>query len=316
MHIIQVLLVRFEKAEVTSPATIANFGPGFDSFGLCLESPVDRICLKAAERGRTGLKVVGKYALPTKPEENCSSFAAIRLAEMCGHAGVGFDMTVEKGMKPGSGIGSSAASSVGGALAMAALLGVEDKDMVLEAAAAGEQLVSGTKHYDNVAAALHGGFTAVTDPRSAHVIKIIPPDFQIVVLVPDVSVETRRARGVLPKEVPIEDAVRNLSLASGMIDAMIRRDLDAVCAHLDDTLSVPYRRALVPGYDSVKEGALDSGALAASLAGSGPAMFAIVRDDAPKVEAAMARSLKESTGLDAESFVTVVGDGAKVEKLS
>jgi homoserine kinase len=289
--------VRFERAEVTSPATIANFGPGFDSFGLCLKSPVDRVSMQAVEDGTVSLEVEGGYDLPETPDDNCSSYAASKLAELSGHAGQGFCMTVEKGMKPGSGIGSSAASSVGGALAMAALLGVEDLGLVLEAA-------------------LYGGFTAVSDPRTKMILRIEPPELSIVVLLPDVTIETRKARAALPERVPIEDAVYNMSLASGMVDAMARRDVDAVCAHLDDRLSVPYRKALVPGYDFVKEKALESGALGVSLAGSGPAIFAIVDEaTAPTVEAAMARALAESAGIESESFVTVPGGGAKVESV-
>ncbi|UCE92168.1 MAG: homoserine kinase [Methanobacteriota archaeon] len=308
--------MRFERAEVTSPATIANFGPGFDSFGLCMESPVDRIRIRAAGDGARSVKVEGGHTLPEEPEENCSSHAASRLAELSGRDDEGFDMTVVKGMKPGSGIGSSAASSVGGALAMAAILGVDDRQLVLEAAAMGEELVSGTKHYDNVAAALYGGFTAVSDPRSNRILRLKPPDFSIVVLLPDVAVETRKARAVLPSEIPIEDAVYNMSLASGLIDAMARKDIAGVCAHLDDRLSVPYRKALVPGYDSVKEQALKSGALGVSLAGSGPAIFAITSESyAPEVRTAMVRALSESSGMESESFVTVPGSGARVENV-
>lgn len=306
--------MRFETAEVTSPATIANFGPGFDSFGLCLESPVDRISIEAKADGSVSVEVEGGFDLPELPEENCSSYAASKLAELSGNAGQGFSMRVTKGMKPGSGIGSSAASSVGGALAMAAVLGVDDKALVLEAAAMGEELVSGTKHYDNVAAALYGGFTAVSNPRTNRILRLRPPEFSIVVVLPDVTVETRSARAVLPENVPIADAVYNLSLASGLIDAMARQDIEGVCAHLDDRLSVTYRKALVPGYDSVRERALKSGALGVSLAGSGPAIFAIASEaEAPKVREAMAQALSESAGMESESFVTVPGSGAKVD---
>ena len=306
--------MRFDRAEVTSPATIANFGPGFDSFGLCLESPVDRISIAAEHDGRVSVSVGGGYDLPEEPGKNCSSYSASKLAELSGHGGQGFSMTVAKGMKPGSGIGSSAASSVGGALAMAALLGIEDRRLVLEAAAMGEELVSGTRHYDNVAAALYGGFTAVSDPRTNRILQLRPPEFSVVVLLPDVTVETRRARAVLPTKVPIEDAVYNMSLASGLIDAMARRDVEGVCAHLDDRLSVPYRKTLVPGYDSVREHAVRSGALGVSLAGSGPAIFAIVSEsNAHEVKAAMVQAFLDSSGTESESFVTVPGNGAKVE---
>lgn len=308
--------MRYSRVVVSVPATIANFGPGFDSFGLCLDSPRDRISVRKAAPGSLEVRVKGKGPLPTDPMRNTASYAAIKLAESCGCRDVGFTMTITKGMKPGSGIGSSAASSVGGALAMAALLGVKDKKAVLEAAAKGEELISGAMHFDNVAAALFGGFTVVSDARNMTVLQIKPPKFQVVVVIPDVTVETRRARSVLPEKVKMGDAVCNLSLASGMVHAMMSRDLRSIASHLDDTLSVPYRKALVPGYDAVREKALDAGALGVSIGGSGPAVFAIARGNAASIRLAMTKAFKESAGLRSESFITFPGTGAKVESLS
>ncbi len=308
--------MRSDKAMVTSPATIANFGPGFDSFGLCLASPIDRISIRRTGKGSVALRVTGKYEVPTASEENTSSYAAMRLAELCDNGKQGFTMTVKKGMKPGSGIGSSAASSVGGALAMAAILGVKDKEVILEAAAMGEELVSGVRHYDNVAAALYGGFTVVADAEARKIIAIKPPELQVVVLMPDISVKTRDARAVLPKKVAIDDAVRNLSFASGMVHAMMRRDARAVGSYLDDRLSVPYRKKLVPGFDVVRESGLEAGALGISLAGSGPAMFALAERDAGRIRLAMTRAFRSATGLESKSFVTTPGGGARVESIS
>jgi len=302
-----------EKAEVTSPATIANFGPGFDSFGLCLDSPCDRISIRRKERGAASIRVLGKHDLPERPGQNTASFAAMCLAELCGKPGQGFSMTVRKGMKPGSGIGSSAASSAGGALAMATLLGVRDKGLVLEAAAMGEELISGVRHYDNVASAIHGGFTAVVDcGDDVRVVSIRPPRMQIVVLLPDVTVNTRDARRVLPRKVSLDDAVANMSIASGMVHAMMERDVRAIGSLLQDRLSVPYRKKLVPGFDAVRNSAIKAGASGASLAGSGPAIFAIADKDAGRIKLAMARTLRQETGLGSKSFVTVPGSGARV----
>lgn len=308
--------MRYDRAVVSSPATIANFGPGFDSFGLCLDSPRDLISIRRAEAGVRLVKVRANDRIPSDPELNTASHAAIKLAGACGHGDVGFTMTIRKGMKPGSGIGSSAASSVGGALAMATLLGVKDKALILEAASAGEELISGARHYDNVAAALYGGFTAVTDASRRDVIRIWPPDFKVVVALPEISVETRAARSVLPKDVPMHDAVRNLSLASGMVHAMMRKDAAAVGRYLEDTLAIPYRKSLVPGYDEVRKSALDAGALGVSMGGSGPAVFAITLANAGKVKGAMARAFKVSAGLSSQSFVTVPGRGARVESVA
>lgn len=318
MHLMpcQELEMRNTRVVVSAPATIANFGPGFDSFGLCLDSPKDQVTVKTAPSGSFEVKVEGRGSVPTDPMRNTASYAAIKLAESRGFDEIGFSMTIKKGMKPGSGIGSSAASSVGGALAMATLLGVKDKGLVLEAAAMGEELISGSMHFDNVAAALFGGFTVVSDSRKRTVLQIKPPMFQVVVVIPDVTVETRKARAVLPEKVHMGDAVRNLSLASGMVHAMMKRDLSSIASHLDDTLSLPYRKALVPGYDAVREAALASGALGVSIGGSGPAVFAIAQDGAARIRLAMAKAFKDSSGLASESFVTTPGTGARVESLT
>lgn len=308
--------MRYSRAVVSSPASIANFGPGFDSFGLCLDTPRDLVTVKRAPAGMFEVKVVGSGSLPTDPMRNTASYSAIKLAEACGCEDAGFSMTVKKGMKPGSGIGSSAASSVGGALGMAALLGIKDKKAVLEAAAMGEELISGAMHFDNVAAALYGGFTVVSDARTRTIVQIRPPKFEIVVVIPDVTVETRRARAVLPEKVHMRDAVSNLSLASGMVHAMMKRDVKAIASHLDDSLAIPYRKSLVPGYDAVRESAMASGALGVSLGGSGPAVFAIALRGASRIKSAMVDAFRESAGLDSESFVTHPGEGARIETVS
>lgn len=312
----QVPEMRYSRAVVSSPASIANFGPGFDSFGLCLDTPRDLVTVRAAPAGTFEVRVQGGGAVPTDPMRNTASYAAIKLAEACGLHDAGFSMTVKKGMKPGSGIGSSAASSVGGALGMAALLGVKDKRIVLEAAAMGEELISGAMHFDNVAAALYGGFTVVSDARKRTILQIKPPKFEVIVVVPDVTVETRRARAVLPKKVHMRDAVSNLSLASGMVHAMMRRDVRAIASHLDDSLAIPHRKSLVPGYDAVRESALSAGALGVSLGGSGPAVFAIALSGSAKIKAAMVKAFRESAGLSSESFVTHPGEGARIESVA
>jgi homoserine kinase len=305
----------FDRAVVTSPASIANFGPGFDAFGLCLESPKDRISIKRLPNGKRAVKVLGKHTLPTQPEKNTASYAAIKLAETCGHKDFGFAMTIRKGMKPGSGLGSSAASSAGGALAMAALLGLSNKEIMLEAAAMGEEMVSGTRHFDNVSAAIYGGFTIVSDFKTRTIIQIRPPQFQVIVAVPNIAIETRMAREILPSTVSLRDAVCNVQWASGMMHAMMKQNVRMIGSYLNDKLAVPYRRELIPGYDEVHTAATNAGALGVSIGGSGPAVFAISQGNAVKIKAAMTRAFTKA-GLRCESFITVPGKGARIESLS
>ncbi|OGS44460.1 MAG: homoserine kinase [Euryarchaeota archaeon RBG_13_57_23] len=304
-----------DRAVVSSPATIANFGPGFDSFGLCLDAPRDRIVVRRLPKGRHEVKVLGKYSLPTNPEKNTASYSAMKLAELCGSSDAGFSMSVRKGMKPGSGLGSSAASSVGGAVAMAAVLGVRDKGMILEASAMGEELVAGSRHFDNVSAALYGGFTVVSDLKTRKILRIRPPRFQIIIALPDISVETRVARSMLPSSVEMKDAVCNVGLASGMLHAMLTRNVRMIGSYLDDKLALPHRMKLIPGYSEVRDAAMGAGALGFSIGGSGPAVFAISQGNAQKIRKAMVSGFK-SVGLKSDSFITVPGTGVKVEKRS
>lgn len=305
----------YDRAVVSSPATIANFGPGFDSFGLCLQTPKDIVSIRRLPRGRREVKVLGKYKLPVDPDKNTASFAATKLAELCGSSEIGFSMAVKKGIKPGSGLGSSAASSAGGALAMAALLGLRSKEMILEASAMGEELVAGTRHFDNVAAAIYGGFTVVSDLQTRTVIQIRPPKFQIIVALPDISVRTREAREILPKDVALSDAVCNVGWASGMLHAMMKRNTRMIGSYLDDRLALPYRKTLIPGYEDVRAAALGAGALGVSIGGSGPAVFAISQGNAVKIKNAMAAAFKKSAGLRSQTFISLPGTGAKVLSL-
>jgi homoserine kinase len=302
----------YDRVTVSSPATIANFGPGFDSFGLCLDSPRDSVSIRRLKSDRREVKVLGRYKLPTDPENNTASYAAIKLGEMCGCGDIGFSMTIRKGMQPGSGIGSSAASSAGGALAMATLIGLSSREMVLEAAAMGEELVAGSRHFDNVAAAIYGGFTIVSDLSTRTILQIKPPVFQVIVAVPSIAINTKRAREILPRKVKIGDAVQNVGWASGMLHAMMKRNARMIGQYLDDRLVVPYRKALIPGYEEVRRRAIEAGAYGVSIGGSGPAVFAIAQGNANKIRKAMVSAFAEEAGLKSMSFITVPGTGAKV----
>ncbi len=261
------------------------------------------------------VKITGKYRLPVDPEKNTASYAAMRLAELCGADEIGFSMNVRKGVRPGSGIGSSAASSAGGALAMAALLGVRSKEMILEASAMGEELVAGSRHFDNVAAAIYGGFTVVSDLETRTVIQVKPPNFQVVVSLPNISIETRAARRMMPRSVPIGDAVCNVGWASGMLHAMMKRNVRMIGLYLDDRLALPYRKALIPGYEEVRNAAIAAGAYGVSIGGSGPTVFAVTQGNASRIKKAMSDAFMRSAKLKSDTFITTPGVGARVLSL-
>ncbi|MDK2853157.1 homoserine kinase [Thermococcus sp. PK] len=290
--------------KVSVPATIANFGPGFDVFGLCLEKPRDFIRVELSEE--IEVKVKG-YKVPEEPNKNAASISALSLLRQVGIES-GFKMKLKKGIRPKSGLGSSGASALGGALAIARLLDIDNKEIILRAALEGEKVASGTPHGDNVVPALFGGFVILKSLFPLEVFKI-DAKLELVVVLPEVEVSTKRAREVLPKYVPLSDAVRNLALASSLVLALENGDIEKVGKLLDDYLAIPYRKPLIPWFDKVRKAALESGAYGVSLSGSGPAMFAL-GENLDEIGKAIVEAFEEE-GINAEYFISKVGGGAE-----
>jgi len=289
---------------VSVPATIANFGPGFDVFGLCLEKPRDFIRVKLSDE--IEVKVKG-YKVPEEPDKNVASVSALFLLREVGVES-GFKMKIKKGIRPKSGLGSSGASALGGALAVARLLDIEDKEIILRAALEGERVASGSSHGDNVVPALFGGFVILKSLFPLEVFKI-DAKLKLAVVLPEVEVSTKRAREVLPKYVPLSDAVRNLALASSLVLALENGDIEEVGKLLDDYLAIPYRKPIIPWFDRVRKAALESGAYGLSISGSGPAVFAL-GENLDEVGKAIVEAFEEE-GINAEYFISKVGGGAE-----
>ena len=290
--------------KVSAPATIANFGPGFDVFGLCLEKPRDFIRVRLSDE--IEVKVKG-YKVPEEPDKNVASVSALFLLREVGVES-GFKMKIKKGIRPKSGLGSSGASALGGALAVARLLDIEDKEIILRAALEGERVASGSFHGDNVVPALFGGFVILKSLFPLEVFKI-DAKLKLAVVLPEVEVSTKRAREVLPKYVPLSDAVRNLALASSLVLALENGDIEKVGKLLDDYLAIPYRKPIIPWFDRVRKAALESGAYGLSISGSGPAVFAL-GENLDEVGKAIVEAFEEE-GINAEYFISKVGGGAE-----
>ncbi|MEM3851623.1 MAG: homoserine kinase [Methanomassiliicoccales archaeon] len=300
---------------VGAPASIANFGPGFDTFGLALKEPRDIVEL-SLDVYETEVETVPDYSIPTKKN---AAYAAATAIAWKNRSAVPFHMKIIKGVRPGSGIGSSAASSVGAALAMAEVMEVKMKpEEIIQASSLGEKMASGSAHIDNVTAACLGGFTVVTSRSPVSVFSIQPdqlPNFDVIVSLPDIVIETRKSRAVLPKEIPLDDVVENISLSSSMLHALMRGDLKTVGACLKDRVALPYRKALIPGFEKVQKAAMDAGALGFSLSGAGPAVFAIAEDNAKDIARAMESAFK-SSGFKSQTFITTAGPGAEILEVS
>ncbi|AIU69843.1 serine kinase [Thermococcus eurythermalis] len=283
-------------------ASIANFGPGFDVFGVGVGAPYDELTFR--ESNEWEVRVNG-FSVPSDGR-NVAVVSAKALASLVGEE-LALKLELRKGVPPAGGLGSSGASSLAGALAAARTLGVEDERLILRAAMEGERHAAGSAHADNVVPAYYGDFTLITSTAPLQVMRV-PVDFDVVIVLPHLKIPTRKAREVLPGSVPLDTAVRAISLASSLVLALREGDLPAVGRLLDDPVALPYRKRLMPWYDRVREAALEAGAYGLSVSGSGPAVFAL-GEDPEDIGEAVAGAFAEM-GVASDVYVTRAGVGA------
>lgn len=287
---------------VRAPATSANLGSGFDVFGIALDRPADVVRVEKTEETTVTVTGSGSQYIPEDPANNVVGAVADALD-------VTARIEIDKGIRPSSGLGSSAASAAGAALALSELydLGRSREDLIA-AAAEGEALVSGTAHEDNVAPALLGGFTIATDDGVTSLDASIP----FVVTLPDLSISTRDARKVVPDDVRMTDLVETVGNASRLTVGMCRGDPELVGAGMDDPVVTPARADLVEGYDRVAVAAREAGATGVTVSGAGPAMVAACHSDDRREVAARMVAAFDAAGVDAHAYQTAIGRGASV----
>lgn len=290
---------------VRVPGSTSNLGAGFDCVGVAIERWL-RVTARAV-RASTGPAVLmerrgtlGSLAPPPEADLIYQGFVAA-----CRRAGHADDvprplmLTADSDIPVSRGLGSSAAATVAGAVAADALLGLSLGKAGL-AAACGE--LEG--HLDNVIPALYGGARLVL--RGAGGLTIAPlavnESLALVFAVPELTLETKRARAVLPESVSHASAVAAAAKGAALVQGLAQADPALLAAALDDVLHVPYRRSLVPGYDAVTAAAGEAGAYGATLSGSGPTILAVVpAERAATIGAAMVRAWAR-VGVRAETF--------------
>ena len=304
------------KVTVKAPATSANLGPGFDVFGLALKQPHDKVTLSAMPKG-IKIEVTGLSAdtIPTAAEKNTAGIVAKHvLKEFQLKAGVA--VKIDKGIVPGMGLGSSAASAAALAFGLNRMfdLHMDNKELV-RLAAKGEIASAGYAHADNVSAAIYGNFVIVRSYNPLEIINMkAPEDLEVCVAYPHMATpahKTEKARSVVPKQVSIEKLVRNVGSAAALASGFAQGDVDLIGASMSDAVVEPERAASIPGYLKVKKNALEAGASGVAISGAGPAMLAIVnkqRANSSKVVKAMKEAF-ESAGFTATAFATTAGRG-------
>ncbi|QRV13656.1 homoserine kinase [Haloterrigena salifodinae] len=285
---------------VRAPATSANLGSGFDVFGVALGTPADVVRVERAPETRITVTGAGSQYIPEDPAQNTVGAVADAL-DAPAH------IKIDKGIRPSSGLGSSAASAAAAAVALNALYdrGLSGKELV-PVAAEGEALVSGEAHADNVAPSLLGGFTVVTDDGVTQLDASIP----VVACLPEMSVSTRDAREVVPDSAALEDVVDTVGNAATLTVGMTRDDPDLVGRGMEDAIVTPERTALIDGYDRVRDAALEAGATGVTVSGAGPGILAAChRPDQGAIAGAMIDAF-DALGIESRAYQTRIGEGA------
>lgn len=303
------------EIKIFCPATIANLSCGFDVLGLCLETAGDEMIIKKSDiKGIRITKIIGAD-LPLETDKNVAGVAGLAMLENV-DTEFGFDIEIYKNIKAGSGIGSSAASSAGAVFGINELLGrpFTRKELVLFAMQ-GEKLASGNAHADNVAPALLGGFTLVRSSNPLDIIKIeSPSELYATVVHPQIELKTSDARSVLKQNISLKSAITQWGNVGGLIAGLYTKDYELIGRSLHDVIIEPLRSVLIPGFDLIKQTALENGALGSGISGSGPSIFALSKgkETAEKIGKAMSE-VYDNMNLPYEIHVSKVNDeGMKI----
>jgi homoserine kinase len=296
-----------QSIKVKSPATLSNLCCGFDILGMALEIPFDIIELKMRDEPGISIKHLDDHNLPTDPEKNIAGVALQAMIDQLNYKH-GFDIIIEKKIKPGSGIGSSAASAAG--IVVAANHFFENrftKKELVSFAMEGEVLASGSRHADNLAPCIYGGLVLIRDTPTLDIIELKIPPLYITIVHPQIEIKTSYAREILPKEIPLKSAVVQWANVAGLVTGFLHSDYKLIGRSLQDIIVEPVRSKLIPGFDLVKKNCLDAGVLGGGISGSGPSLFMLSENEeiAKKAEAEM-KAVYINLGIDFKTYVSTV----------
>lgn len=305
-----------KKIKVFAPASIANLGCGFDIMGMALDEVGDvlEMCLEGEGSG-IAISNGTDVPLPEDPEDNVITPVIRKFFALTGHSGR-VEVRILKKIYPGSGIGSSAASSAAAAFGINELFGapLSEEDVVV-CAMEGENLASGGYHADNAAPAVMGGITLIRGYDPLDIIKLpVPGNLYCPVIHPHLTVSTKEARSILPKEIPMHTAITQWGNVGGLVAGLCTGNIELVGRAMRDAVAEPYRKGFIPGFDELRAKLLGAGALAMNISGSGPSVFALANrgDIAQRVGAIMERHFAQQ-GILSETYVVKVSNkGARL----
>jgi homoserine kinase len=303
------------EIKIFSPATVANVACGYDVLGFCLDAVGDEMLIRKVDKKGIRITKIEGFELPFKTELNVAGVSALAMYETL-QPDCGFEIEIYKNIKPGSGIGSSAASAVGSVFGMNALLGSPyNKTELTQFAMKGEALASKCEHADNLAPALFGGFTLVKSLSPLEILEIPSPDnLYATIIHPQIEVKTADSRAILPKEVKLQEAIVQWANFGSLIHSLHTNNYQLMKRSLHDAIIEPHRSKLIPFYKEVKQAALNAGALGANISGSGPSIFSLCKgiETATLVSDAI-KKVYLSTGIKFDIHISKINiEGIKV----
>lgn len=296
-----------DQVRVHAPATVSNVVCGFDCLGFALSSPFDTFELRKIDERTIRIVNQDDFNLPDDPTRNVSG-VALRAMIDAASVDFGIELVSNKSIKPGSGIGSSAASSCGAVVALNALLDNRFSEIELvEFAMAGEQLASGTRHADNVAPCIFGGFVLVRTTDPIDIVRLEHPQLWATVIHPQIEIKTAEARALLPVNVPLKDAVMQWGNLGAFVAALAKGHYELMRRSMEDLIVEPVRSKLIPKFQEVKDACIKAGAIGGGISGSGPSMFMLSETNETALAAKKAMSdIYSTTGIDFNTYVSPV----------
>ncbi|MEX0772141.1 MAG: homoserine kinase [Balneolales bacterium] len=303
---------------IFAPATVANVACGFDSLGFALHEPGDEVIVKLSDQPGVNItKITGDEGkLPLDAQSNTAGVSVMAMMDSL-NIEQGIDIEIHKQMPLGSGLGSSAASSVAAVVGANELLGKPlKKKELLPFAILAEKKACGSAHADNVAPALLGGFILIRSYNPLDVVSIPFPDqLYATVLHPRIELRTEDVRKIMRREIKLQSAIVQWSNLAGLIAGLMKSDYELISRSLNDIIFEPVRSLLIPGFDNVKKAAMSAGALGCSISGSGPSVFALSasQEDARQVGIAMQDALNK-VELTSDLYISAINSRGAVVK--
>ncbi len=284
----QIIEMNREYVTVFAPSSVANVGCGYDTIGFAVEALGEEILLSKRSDSRLVIKKVIGAELSTNPKENVATIAIQSMLDALGSK-QGFDLSIHKLFKPGSGLGSSASSAAGAVFAANYLLGEPySKDQLLLFALEGEAYASKCYHADNVAPSLLGDLQVIRsyDPLDWFTIAV-PSEINVLLIFPDVPIKTAESKQLVPGEIPVSTARNQWGNVAGLVHAFHTKDYELLKDSISDCIAEPVRKKYIPLYEKVKQVVFDSGAVGFNISGSGPCMFALFHEEGKGIQEAI-----------------------------